>query len=80
MDCVDIRNFGSGNDAGDFEVAFFSRGGADTNCLIGKSDVEGITVCLRVHSYGLNAELLADADDPEGYLPSICNEDFFEHS
>ena len=73
MDRVDVGDFGGADHRGNVEVAFVQARRADADGLIGKADVQRVAIGLAVDGDGLDAELLAGADDAQGNFPAIRN-------
>ena len=53
--------------------------GADADRLVGVPQVQRVLVDLGVDGDGLDAELLAGADDPQGDLAPVRDENALEH-
>ena len=51
----------------------------DTDVVVGKPDVQGIAIRLTVDGNGLNSKFPTCADDSEGDLPPVSNQNFLEH-
>ena len=49
------------------------------NRAVGEADVEALAVGGRVHGDGLDAELAAGADDADGDLAAVGDQDALEH-
>jgi hypothetical protein len=49
------------------------------NGAVGETDVEAVTVGGRVHGDGLGPELAASADDADGHLAAVGDQDALEH-
>ena len=64
---------------GDVEVAVFRRRRPDADALVGKAHVHRVGVGGRMHRHRRDAELLAGAQDAQGDLAAIGDEDFIEH-
>jgi hypothetical protein len=47
--------------------------------VVGEANVERVTVGRRVDGDGLDAELTAGPDDPDGDLASVRDQDAAEH-
>ena len=60
------------------EVALARGGRADADGLVGESHVQRFAVGLGVDGDGLDAELAAGADDAQGDLAAIGDQDFLE--
>jgi hypothetical protein len=75
VDRVGAGQLGGGDDVLDVEVALGGLAGADAHGLVGEADVQGVLVGGRVHGDGLQAELAARADDPQGDLPAVGDQD-----
>ena len=79
MDRVGPGDLGRGDDARDVEVAVAAGGPPDADVVIGEPDVQRLTVGFGKHRDRFDPELFARADDPQGDLPAVRNEDFLEH-
>src|SRR5690349_14656283 len=79
MDGVNIGDLGGADHGRDIEVTFGEPRRTDTDRLVGKADVERVTVGLAVNSHRADAQLFAGADDAQGYFPAIGNKDLPKH-
>ena len=79
MNGVRIGDFGRADDAVNLEIALRTRGRADANGLVGKLDMEGLDVGLRVNGDAADAEFLAGPDDAQGDLAAVGNEETSDH-
>ena len=79
MDGVGAGDLAGGEDRGDVEVAVLGGRRADADALVGEADMHGVAVGGRVDRDGLDAELLAGAQDAERDLAAVGDEDFLEH-
>ena len=73
----DLRRAQHGRDA---EVAVGAARRADADVFVGEPHVQGVLVGLRIDRDGLDAELAAGADHPQGDLAAVGDEDFLEHA
>lgn len=80
VDGIHVGNFGGADDAADLQVAFAARAWADADGLICEMDVHGIHVCFGINSNGFDVELFTGADDADGDLTTIGDEDFAKHA
>ena len=69
-----------GEDALLAEVAVLRRGRTDADALVGEGDMQAVAVGLGVDGDGGNAHLLAGADDADGDLAAVRNQNFRKHS
>ncbi len=76
---VGAGDLGRRDEPGDVEVGVPRRRSADAHVVVREAHVQRLAVRLRVHGHGAEAELLARADDPQGDLPAVRDQDFFEH-
>src|SRR5262249_37416162 len=79
-----VDGVGAGYDGGADQRRYVQVAGrryrrTDAKGLIGKLDVQGVGVGLRVDGDGPNAQLPAGPDHSEGDFSSICNENLFKH-
>ncbi len=79
MDGVDVGNFGSANHSGHVEIAIAQPWWPDADGLVGKAHMQRVAVGFAIDRNRLDAQFLAGADDAQGYLATIRNEDFLEH-
>jgi len=68
------------DDARDVEVTFASGWRTDADGLIGKADMERMTIRLGINGDGFNAHLAAGADDTERDFAAVGYEDFMKQS
>ena len=61
------------------EVALGRGLAAERVGLVGEADVQGVAVEVGVHGDGGDAELPAGADDPDGDLAPVGDQDLGEH-
>src|ERR1035437_6692999 len=71
---------GGGEDAVDAEVAFGGGAGADVGGLVGHADVEGGAVGVGKDGDAGDAHLAEGADDADGDLAAIGDQDLAEHA
>ncbi|MPN06453.1 hypothetical protein SDC9_153709 [bioreactor metagenome] len=79
MNGFGIGDFCCRNDRRNIEIAQSGGCRANTDRFVGKLDVLGFGVRLRVHGDGLDAELTAGAQHPQGNLAPVGNQDLLEH-
>ncbi len=79
VDSVDIADFGGGDDAIDFEITLCAGSWADAYGFVGGLDVKGVVIGFGVDGEGTDSEVFTSADDAEGDLASVGDEDFVEH-
>jgi len=79
MDGVHIGDLRRADDAADLQVALAAGAGADADGFIRQMDVHGVHVCLGINGDGFDIELFAGADDADGDLTTIGDEDFAKH-
>ena len=80
MNSVDVRDFRCADDPVDLKVTIGARGLADTYSFIGQLHMERVYVGLGVDSYGGDPEFFAGANDPEGDLTPVRNQNFAKHN
>src|SRR5690606_12957010 len=66
-------------DRGDVEVGILGRGRPHAYAFVGEADMHGVGVGLGVDGDGLDAQLLARAQDAQRDLAAIGYEDLGEH-
>ena len=79
MNRVGAGDLGGADDRRNVQVAVGAGRRADADVLVGEADVERVLVGLGVYRDGLDAELAAGADDPQGDLAAIRDQNFLEH-
>ena len=79
MDRVGAGDLGGADDGRHVQVAVEAARRADADVLVGEPHVQRVLVGLGVHGDGLDAELAARADDPQGNLAAIRDQDLVEH-
>ena len=79
MDAVGVGQLGGRQDLLHVQVAQLGAGRTDADVLVGEVDVQGMGVGGGMHRHGLDAHLLAGADDPERYFAAVGDEDLLEH-
>ena len=77
MDRICAADLGGRDDRRDRQIAVGGRRRADADRLIGKTHMHRVGVCGAVHGYGLDAEFLGCAQNPQGNFPAIGDQDFF---
>ena len=79
MDRVGAGDLGGADDRRHAQIAVGAARRADADVLVGEADVQRVLVGLGVDGDGLDAELAAGADDAQGDLAAVGDEDFLEH-
>jgi len=80
VDGVGACDLRRGEDRRDVEVALARGRRTDAHRLVGEAHVERGGVGGGVHGDGGDPQLAASADDPEGDLPAVGDEDLLEHA
>ncbi len=80
MDRVGGRDLRRADDGRHVEVALGGRVRADAHRLVGEAHVQRARVDLGVDGHGLDAELAARAQDAEGDLAPVRDQDLSEHA
>src|SRR5262245_44511339 len=80
MDGPAARGLGGRNQIRDPEVALHRRRRSDADRLVGQTDVQRVPVGGRVDGDRLDVELVERADDPDGYLTPVRDENAREHA
>src|SRR5262249_52111857 len=62
----------------EIQVALLGQRRSDTVRFIGQTDVQRVAVRFGVNRYRLDAELAAGADDTDGDLPAVRNENLMK--
>jgi hypothetical protein len=73
------RDLGGGDDAGDVQIAVARRRAADAHVVVGEPGVQAVAVRLGIDGHGLDAQLLARADHPQGDFPAVRDQHLLEH-
>ena len=79
MDRLGVRDLGGRDEPVDDEVALDGGAGADADRVVGECQVRRVAVGLAVHGDDLDAEVVAGADDPQGDLSTVRDENTLEH-
>ena len=79
MDRLHVADLGRADDAVDLQVAVGGLGRADAIGLVGQFQIGGAAVGLAEDGHRLDAQLAAGADDPQGDLAPIGNQNSLEH-
>src|SRR6056297_1622636 len=79
MNRVGIGDFGGGDDLVDPQVAIGAPRGSDAVGFVGQGDVHRITIGLAEHGDRLDAHFTAGANDSQGDLAAVGDQDFFVH-
>lgn len=80
VDGLGSRRLRCGDDLVDVEVGLARLGGAEAHGGVGGSHVGGVGVGVGVDGDGADAQALGGADDAEGDLAAVGDEDGVEHS
>src|ERR1700730_17199314 len=78
MDGFSSTIVGNLDDAVELQIRLRRWRAADVVCFIRVADMDRVTVRVRVHGRGRDAELAASTHDADGYLSAIGDEDFLE--
>ena len=78
MDGVDVGDLGGADHGGNVEVAAGALGRADADGLVGEAHVQAVAVGLRVDGDRADAQFLAGADDAQGDLAAVGDQDLLE--
>ena len=79
MNRVHIRDLRCADDAVNAQITFRRRRFANANGLIGQLHVHGIGIRFRINGHRADVQFFASADDPNGYLAAIGDQNFFKH-
>ena len=79
VDGVAVGRLGDGENRVDVEVALCGGRRANAIGVLGKLHVQRLAVRLGVHHHGLDVELTARAEDADGDLPAVCDQNTLEH-
>ena len=80
VDGVGAGDLAGGEDLRDVQVGFARRRRPDADALVGEPDMHGIGVGGGMHRDRGDAEFLAGAEDPEGDLAAIGDQDLLEEA
>ena len=72
--------FGESDDGGNVEIAARAFSGADGDGLIRKACVEAVAIGFGVNGDRANAQIFAGADDAQGDLAAVGDQNFFKHA
>ena len=78
MDGLGAGHLGGGDHLAGCSGRTWRWRGADADVLVGEAHVQGVPVGLRVDRHGLDAQLLAGQDHPQGDLAPVGDEDLPE--
>ena len=79
VDGVGIRDLGGRDHRADVEVGVGVARRPDADVLVRELHMQLVFVRLGVHGDGLDAELAAGIDDPQGDFSAVRDQDFLEH-
>ena len=79
VDGLDVGDLGGADDARDLQVALGGSGRADADGLVGQVQIRRIAVGLAEDGHDLDAQVAAGADDPQGDLAAVGDQDALEH-
>ncbi len=79
MNGVGTGDLGGGDEIRDAEVGQAARRRADADVVVGEAHVQRLAVGLAVDRHGLDAELAAGANHPQGDLAAVGDQDLLEH-
>ncbi|MCY1448150.1 hypothetical protein D9M71_648040 [compost metagenome] len=71
-------HFGRGDDRRDVQVGLAGRSRTDADRLVCQAQVHQFAVSRGVYGDGLDAQLFAGTQDPQGNFPAVGNQDFFQ--
>ena len=80
MDGIGVRDLGGRDDRRNVQIGELALGRSDTDSLIGKAYVQRSTVCLGIDGNGLDAELFRCANDAQGDLATVGDQEFGDHA
>src|SRR5258708_11459720 len=79
MDRIYVRDFSRADHSRNVQVTQRELGRPDADRLVGEAHRQRVAVRLAINGDGADAQLLARADDAQGDLSAIGNQDFLEH-
>ena len=79
MDRIHIGDFGRADHRRNVEVAVGQPRRPNANRFVGKAHVQRVAVGLAINGDGLDAQFLAGANDAQGNLTAVRNQDFLKH-
>ena len=62
-----------------FEITIRARRRSNADRFIGELHVQRINIGFRINCQGANAQFLAGANNPQGDLAAVGDENFLEH-
>ncbi len=71
-------HFSRGDDRRDVQVRIFGRSRTNADRLVCQAQVHQFAVGRGVHGDGLDAQLFAGTQDPQGNFPAVGDQDFFQ--
>ena len=80
VDGVHVGDLGGADDRRDVQIAQRALGRTDADGLVGEAHVQAVAVGLRVDGDGPDAQVLAGADDAEGDLAAVGDQNLLEHA
>ena len=79
MNRIHVADLRGADDPVDLQIRLRARRRPDADGLVRELHMERIHIRLGIHGQRFDAEFLAGADDPEGDLAAVGDEDFLEH-
>ena len=79
MDCIRVGDLCRSDDLRDIQIGLSASWRADAHGLISKTYVQAVGISCGIHGDCFDAHLLACADDSQGNLPAVRNQNFLEH-
>ena len=79
MNRLDVANFGGTDDPIDHQVALGRGVASNTIGLVSEFQVAGLAVSLAVDRDSFDSQFTAGADDPQGALAAIGDQDALKH-
>jgi hypothetical protein len=76
MYCVHIGYLCCADYCGNIEVAVTALGLPYADCFIGKTHMQGVSVCFGIYRYSADAHFFTGADDAKSYFSAIGYQDF----
>jgi hypothetical protein len=80
MNRIDVGDLSCTDDPIDLKIAFRALGRTNTHGFVGQLHMQRINVGLGIDGDGSDAEFFAGANDTEGDLAPVSDEDFAKHA
>src|ERR1700687_797510 len=79
MNGIDVGDFRRADDGGNIQIAAGALGWSNTNGFIGEANMQAVTIGFRINGDSLDSKILTRADNADGDLATIGDQNFLEH-